>query len=177
MTSLSSLQLASTLIGQSLSNLASLNQGQNHVSELAIHETDRQARDADDPFLVDLTQSLMDKQIQVSLTMIELEADQSAARDRGSDLEAGFITLAKIAYSEVAAALTDKVEARNERDAALAVEGLEVKSLENVKELIDASDSTNGTEGEPETTDDGERLDKQAREAQETADALKDIKT
>ena len=109
--------------------------------------------------------------------MIELEADQSAARDRGSDLEAGFITLAKIAYSEVAAALTDKVEARNERDAALAVEGLEVKSLENVKELIDASDSTNGTEGEPETTDDGERLDKQAREAQETADALKDIKT
>lgn len=175
MVSLSSFNVASTLVSQSLSNLTSLNAGQTQASVLAISQTHNQVQGADNPFAVDLTQSLMDKQLQVAFTMMDLDSDQAAAQEDGSYLEAAFIGLAKSAYAKVSSALADQVEAENEKAAALAVEGLEVSSLENAKEIIDASDQSEGADAESQTSDSGEALDKQAKEAQEAVDALKEL--
>lgn len=143
---------------------------------LAINKND-QIQDADDSFSVDLTQSLADKQIEVYLTINELASDTSAAKERGAWVEAAFLTLAKVEYSKISRVLSDTVKSRNEKTAALAVESLDVASLENVKDIITEATGAEDVDADIEAENGGQTLDKQAKEAQEAAEALKDLAT
>lgn len=174
MVSLSGMNVASTLIGQSLASMSAA-QSQGTIGPLLSTNQNLKLQDADSSFSVDLTQSLSDKQMEARLTIDALALDVSAAQERGADLEAAFLTLAKTEYSKISRALSDDVESRNEEVAALAVEGLNVASLENVKDMIAGTSDAEVVDAEVETEDEGQALDEQAKEAQEAAEALKDL--
>ncbi|PHR92894.1 MAG: hypothetical protein COA69_06100 [Robiginitomaculum sp.] len=169
--------LSSSVIALNLLKSSPVNAQQSQGSTdplLAINKND-QIQDADDSFSVDLTQSLADKQIEVYLTINALASDVSAAKDRGAYLEAAFLGLAKMEYSKVARVLSDKIESRNEKTAALAVERLDVASLENVKDIITGATGAEDVDADIEAENGGQALDKKATEAQEAAEALKDL--
>jgi len=114
----------------------------------------------------------LDKQIEIALRVKELESDKATAQSEGKYLQAAYIGLARSEYAKVAATLSDEVEARNEDAAALAVNDLQLASLENAKEMIDAADGSEEAAPEASSAGAGEKLKQQVEDAIEAADDL-----
>ena len=180
MIALTNLNTAATLMTQA-SATANLLSSQNGVRTVdptqAANDPKNGASETPDAFAIDLTQSLMDKQIEVAMTVAKLEEDQAAARENGSALQAAFIGLAVQAYGEAADVLSEQVEERNLQRASLEEDRLKTVSLENVKEMIEDSRDLDAIDGE-EPASDAEAVvaaEADAEAAREAADALNEM--
>ncbi|MCA8902951.1 MAG: hypothetical protein KDA53_17060 [Hyphomonas sp.] len=165
-----SLNVASTLIGPSASNMIGLNSGKSQDPVLSILDGNTENEAGQDAFKVDLTESLLDKQIEVALRAGELESDKATAQSEGKYVQAAYMALAQVEYSKVAAALSDEVEARIEEASALAANDSQLASLENAKEMIDAADGGEEVSADASSADDAGKLQEKAEEAAEAAE-------
>ncbi len=178
MTSLTSMNIANTLIGAASANLAKLTDQQNDASiqDPVLAAASDAPKTGEDPFDTKTGKSLSDKQIEVALTKLQLEATAEEAWEQGNASDFAAATVAKIEYSKVAEELADKVEARNQADAASALDALDLGIKEDISEMIAETENTEAGTADAGRADSNDAIDKAAEKAEEAIENMTDLR-
>lgn len=178
MTSLTSMNIASSLIGQANANLAKLNNQQDETSlqDSVLAAASGAPKNDEDPFATKTTKSLSDKQTEVALTKLQLEAEAKEAAENGDAWGFAAAIVAKIEYSKVAKDLADKVETRNQADAARALDALDLGIKEDISEMIAETADTDAETADAGRANSNDAIDKAAEKAEEAIENMTDLR-
>lgn len=178
MTSLTSMNIANSLIGQANANLAKLNNQQNEtpLQDPVLAAASKAPKTNEDPFETKAIKSLSDQQVEVALTKLQLEEQGKEAKENGDAMGFAAATVAQIEYSKVAKELSDKVDERNQADAARALDAVELGLNEDISDMIAETADADDEKADASKADSNDAIDKAAEKAEEAIEAMTDVR-